>query len=171
MRTPRCPQKVDVSWTSSVHRHFNGFPLRRVREFTPSKSTIDAKNFLSAFTVAQEGASKKIRQGKFRTFSEIQIPRQQRKQSVPLRRVIWIKHLPYVGCQKTKNVGSCRTTRVPVKSYFFMNWRNNQITESSYETSCSVPSPLATNQQLLSSATYSPSCLGTLLFGDVSAKR
>ena len=33
-----------------------------------SKSTIDAKNFLSAFTVAQEGASKKIRQGKFRVF-------------------------------------------------------------------------------------------------------
>ena len=34
-----------------------------------SKSTIDAKDFLGAFTLAQEGASKKIRQGKFRMFS------------------------------------------------------------------------------------------------------
>lgn len=33
-----------------------------------SKSTIDAKNFLNAFAVAQEGAGKKIRQGKFRIF-------------------------------------------------------------------------------------------------------
>lgn len=31
-----------------------------------SKSTIDAKNFLNAFAVAQEGAGKKIRQGRFR---------------------------------------------------------------------------------------------------------
>ena len=34
-----------------------------------SKSTIDAKDVLGAFTLTQEGASKKIRQGKFRMFS------------------------------------------------------------------------------------------------------
>lgn len=33
------------------------------------KSTIDAKDFLGVFTLAQEGVSKKIRQGKFRMFS------------------------------------------------------------------------------------------------------
>ena len=100
VRAPRCPQKhtfaeqdqfLDTSTAFLFGESVNSFSFL-------SKSTIDAKYFLSAFTVAQEGASKKIRQGKLRIFSEIRISRQQRKQSVPLRRVMWTKHLPYVGC-------------------------------------------------------------------------
>ena len=68
VRTPRCLQKQTLAEQDQLLDTSTAFLFGKSVNSLSSKSTIDAKNFLSAFTVAQEGASKKIRQGKFRIF-------------------------------------------------------------------------------------------------------
>ena len=66
--TRRCPQKHTLAEQDQFLDTSTAFLFGESVNSLSSKSTINAKDFLSAFTVAQEGASKKIRQGKFRIF-------------------------------------------------------------------------------------------------------
>ena len=64
--TPRCPQKHTLAEQDQFLDTSTAFLFGESVDSLSSKSAIDAKNFLSAFTMPQEGASKKIRQGEFR---------------------------------------------------------------------------------------------------------